>query len=198
VDVNGVTEPVAVGFTRIVVNAGAGNDKVTFTGGPTVKRILYGGPGNDTLVSGNGPAVLVGGDGADVLTGGSQRDVLIGGAGIDVERGAGGDDILIDGATSFDSLTTTSEKALCGIQAEWTRTDVSFAGRVSHLLGHGHGSRSSTHFILSGPHRNVFSGGDSDQLDGGSGLNWFLCNVKGKGVLDKLVHRLARDVVTDL
>ncbi|MDX6213700.1 MAG: hypothetical protein QOF82_2787, partial [Frankiales bacterium] len=196
--VNGVTEPVAVGFTRVVVNAGAGNDKVTFTGGPSVKRILYGGSGNDTLVSGNGPAVLVGGDGKDLLTGGSKRDVLIGGAGADVEHGAAGDDILIDGATAFDAFTTTSEKALCGIQAEWLRTGVSFAGRVAHLLGQGHGSLSSTHFILSGPHRNVFSGGDKDQLDGGSGLNWYLCNIKGKGVRDVLLHRTVHDRVTDL
>ena len=196
--VNGVAEPVAVGFTRVVVDAGAGNDRVTFTGGPAVSRIVYGGAGDDVLSSGNGPAVLVGGPGRDVLTGGTQRDVLIGGAGADIETGGGGDDILLDGATAFDEPTTASEKALCGIQAEWTRTDVSFAGRISHLLGHGHGSKAGTHFVLSGRHRNVFSGGDKDVLDAGTGLNWFLCNAKGKGVLDTIVHRRSTDVVTDL
>jgi hypothetical protein len=43
----------------------------------------------------------------------------------------------------------------------------------------------------------VFTGGDKDTLNGGSGFNWFLGNFKGRGVLDKIVGRLAHDVVTD-
>jgi Ca2+-binding RTX toxin-like protein len=194
--VDGVAQTVPSGFARLVVRAGAGNDSVTVTGLSSVRRMLYGEAGDDVLSGGGGPSVLVGGDGRDTLAGGSARDVIIGGAGVDIATGGAGDDLLIDGATAWDAFGTANEKALCGIQAEWTRTDASFPVRVAHLLG-GKGSLSTVHFILKGPHRNVFSGGDKDLLDGGSGWNWFLCNVRGKGVQDR-VRRLAHDRVSDL
>jgi subtilisin-like proprotein convertase family protein len=197
VEVNGVTESVPSGVARIVVDAGSGNDSVVFHGSLSVERIVYGGGGNDTLVAGNGPAVLVGGAGKDALKGGPRRDILIGGSGADTESGGAGDDILVDGATSFDAFSAVHVKALVGVQAEWTRTKVGFGGRVAHLLAAGHGSLAGTHFVLSGKHRNLFSGGDRDVLDGGGGSNWILCNARGKGVLD-VVHKHPHDRVTDL
>jgi subtilisin-like proprotein convertase family protein len=198
VEVNGVTESVpSAGLARIVVNAGSGNDSVVFHGGLSLERIVYGGSGNDTLVAGNGPAVLLGGPGKDVLKGGPRRDILIGGSGSDTETGGAGDDILIDGATAFDAFSAAHVKALVGVQTEWTRTTVGFSGRISHLLAAGHGSDAGTHFVLSGRHRNLFSGGDRDVLDGGGGYNWILCNASGKGVLD-VVHKHPHDRVTDL
>ncbi len=55
---------------------------------------LYGGPGDDTLVGGNGQDILDGGPGNDTLEGGLNDDVLIGGPGHDrIDGGKGGDTI---------------------------------------------------------------------------------------------------------
>jgi Ca2+-binding RTX toxin-like protein len=168
VTVNGVAESVPVSaFATVVVNAGAGNDSVTFSGALAVPRFVYGGPGNDTLVAGDGPAVLVGGDGNDTLTGGAARDILIGGLGADSLAGNGGDDILIPGATSFDPLSATG--SLCALQAEWTRTDLGVVVRTLHLLGVGSGRNGKTHFILIGRGRNVGVENCGDTVSGGAG-----------------------------
>ena len=173
VTVNGVTESVPVAsFDTVVVDAGDGNDSVTFSGSLAVPRFVYGGTGNDTLVGGDGPAVLVGGDGNDSLTGGDARDILIGGLGADSLSGSGEDDILIPGATTFDPVSATA--SLCALQAEWTRTDVGVLGRALHLLGIGAGRNGSTRFVLIGRERNVGREQCGDALHGGSGNNLVL------------------------
>ncbi|MDX6255761.1 MAG: hypothetical protein QOJ11_2095 [Frankiales bacterium] len=175
VTINGASESVAVSsFANVAVQAGAGNDTVTFTGTLSVPRIVYGGPGNDTLVGGDGPAVLVGGDGNDTLTGGAARDVLIGGLGADTLAGNGDDDVLIPGATLFDPATAAGEQSLCAIQAEWTRTDLSVLARTLHLLGLGTGRNGATHFILVGRHRNVGPRNCGDSATGGAGDDLYL------------------------
>jgi Ca2+-binding RTX toxin-like protein len=173
VRVDGVTESVPVSaFATVVVTAGAGNDSVTFSGTLAVPRFVYGGTGNDTLVGGDGPAVLVGGEGNDTLVGGAARDILIGGLGADSLSGNGDDDVLIPGATLFDPVPATA--SLCALQAEWIRTDIGVLGRTLHLLGVGIGRNGRTHFILVGRERNVGEQNCGDRASGGAGNDLIL------------------------
>jgi Ca2+-binding RTX toxin-like protein len=173
VTVNGVAESVPVSaFATVVVTAGAGNDTVTFSGTLAVPRFVYGGTGNDILVGGDGPAVLVGGAGNDTLTGGAARDILIGGLGADSLSGNGDDDVLIPGATLFDPVPATA--SLCALQAEWIRTDIGVLGRTLHLLGVGIGRNGRTHFILVGRERNVGEQNCGDRASGGAGNDLIL------------------------
>lgn len=56
-----------------------------------------GGPGDDTIDTGNGKDVFSGGDGNDTLTGGNGKDVLNGDAGDDILSGGRGNDMLMGG-----------------------------------------------------------------------------------------------------
>jgi Ca2+-binding RTX toxin-like protein len=89
---------------RLLVDGGAGNDKLT---GGAGNNTLIGGDDNDVLTDGNGNDQLNGGKGNDTLTGGNGndtlhgdegKDVLNGGAGTDILVGGGGDDTITGGA----------------------------------------------------------------------------------------------------
>ncbi|USR92378.1 tetratricopeptide repeat protein [Phormidium yuhuli AB48] len=91
-----------------------------------VGRIVFGGPGDDTiiggagddsLIGGAGDNVIFGGAGNDTLTGGPGNDVLSGGEGIDTLTGGGGSNrfILPDAPQNRDVITdftTGSDKIL--------------------------------------------------------------------------------------
>jgi Ca2+-binding RTX toxin-like protein len=78
--------------------------------------------GNDLLVGDAGASVLIGGTGRNVLIGGAGSDTL------DASR-ATSDNILIGGRTDFD----VNAAALNAVFAEWRRTDLGFADRMSDL-----------------------------------------------------------------
>ncbi|MDB5322156.1 MAG: Ca2+-binding protein toxin-related [Phycisphaerales bacterium] len=95
------------GVTKVIVNAGDGNDSVTLSR-LFINATANGGFGDDTLIGTaaddvlNGEAgndSLEGGAGNDNLLGGDGNDTLTGGAGVDVFHGEGGNDVLnaIDG-----------------------------------------------------------------------------------------------------
>ncbi len=65
---------------------------------------LYGGLGNDTLLSGSGEDLLFGLSGSDFLDGGAGNDVLFGSAGRDTLAGGDGDDELKGQGGSGDVL----------------------------------------------------------------------------------------------
>ena len=90
-------------FSRLVVDAGAGDDSVLLP--PLLKHAAYltGGAGNDVLVGGRGKDVLIGGEGDDQLAGGLGTDILIGGAGADALAGGFHNDLLIADGASFES-----------------------------------------------------------------------------------------------
>jgi hypothetical protein len=85
------------GVTRVVVNAGDGDDSVTAAGDVGVPLTLNGEAGDDDLGGGAAADTLTGGDGQDQLTGGAGDDVLDGGAGDDVLDGEDGADRLLGG-----------------------------------------------------------------------------------------------------
>ncbi|WP_316977296.1 tandem-95 repeat protein [Shumkonia mesophila] len=63
------------GFTEVVADGGAGNDRITVDGNYE-KATLDGGAGDDTLVGGAGEDTLIGGSGSDRLDGGAGDDTL--------------------------------------------------------------------------------------------------------------------------
>jgi uncharacterized delta-60 repeat protein len=174
---------------RIVVHGYAGNDDIQVVGGLSKSVWLYGGAGDDRLTGGDGNDVLLGGDGNDTLQGGNGRDLLIGGTGSDRLLGSADDDILIAGTTDHDAVET----ALCQIMNEWTRTDASFATRVSHLKGPAAGGSAGG---LNGAYylndMTAHDDGAIDVLTGGVGNDWFLFNKDGDGDPTK------KDKVTDM
>ena len=84
--------------------------------------MLYGGPGNDTLVGGNGDDILSGGPGDDTITGGRGNDILIGGPGQDHLDGGGGGDTIYAQDGERDWIT-------CGTPA-YNRRDRVYADKL--------------------------------------------------------------------
>lgn len=86
-----------VGVTKVVFDAGLGNDTVIFTPEVTVEVEGRGGEGNDNLAGGSGSNRLWGDEGSDVLSGRAAADTLDGGDGDDYLYGYGGSDSLSGG-----------------------------------------------------------------------------------------------------
>lgn len=78
---------------RVSIDAGDGDDRVTYTFG--LPSTIVGGAGADTLTGGFGPDTMNGGVGEDQVTGGAGNDTI---------RGSGENDIL-DGGPGNDDIT---------------------------------------------------------------------------------------------
>jgi Ca2+-binding RTX toxin-like protein len=185
-----LTRP-AAGVNRVVLNGSSDKDELDAShyNGPVT---LYGRGGKDELEGGIGNDILVGGDGDDELDGGAGRDLLIGGDGKDELEGGGGDDLLIAGFTAFDS----NAKALDAILAEWTSSRDYFT-RVTNLTGEGFGPRANDAYFLlaAGPLATVFDDADRDDLEGGSGRDWFF-GRKSKRHQDNFADRWLDEILT--
>jgi hypothetical protein len=90
-------------FTRMIVAAGPGDDRVDVTGLFKKPVQLSGGDGNDVLAGGKGKDVLLGGAGDDQLSGGGGNDILIGGDGADALRGGQQNDLLVAGSANWEA-----------------------------------------------------------------------------------------------
>jgi len=157
-----------VGADRIITDGRGGNDviKVLYSAGDITAE-LYGGDGNDWLRGGSGNDFISGGDGYDLISGGNGRDFLVGGQGGDFIIGHNDDDILVGGTYSQDRDLNATR----AIQAEWNRTDISYAGRIDNLKN---GTGLNGGFVLN--ETNVFDDGVTDILLGLRGLDWFHAN----------------------
>jgi Ca2+-binding RTX toxin-like protein len=82
----------------IVIDAGAGNDKINVKAAIAAKVSLIGGDGNDTITGGGGAESITGGAGDDSLSGGAGNDTVRGGAGSDFILGGAGNDKLFGDA----------------------------------------------------------------------------------------------------
>lgn len=144
-------------MTSIAIFAFAGNDFVHLDNQVSVRALLDGGDGSDTLRAGGATALLLGGAGDDLLLGGSARNILIGGAGKDALHGRGEEDILIGGTTAYDD----DRLALSALLAIWAGPG-SFHARQ--------GAIQSSLFPLT--EETVFDDDDIDVLLGGLALDW--------------------------
>jgi len=161
----------STGLGRLVAYGNGGDDDISVVkSGSTflaVPAYLFGGDGNDNLDAGGSTAnnVVVGGTGSDKLFGGSGRDILIGGAGQDTLRAGTSGDILIGESTDYDS----NIGALTALLAEWG-SGLAYNVRIDHLSGQAGGVNGP--YVLT--NATVHSDAVSDDLFGGSGLDWFL------------------------
>jgi len=147
------------GITTIVVYGYGDDDHIRIQKDVTTRAFVFGGDGNDDVEGGGGNSVLVGGAGDDKLKGGAGRNILIGGTGKDKLEGMDGEDILIGGTTNYDN-NVVSLDAILG-------------------LWEGGGTFTFRRLSLSGllNTSTVFDDGDSDDLKGGKGLDWFFANT---------------------
>ncbi len=116
------------------------------------------------VVGSQGSDVLVGTTGTLSLKGGTGRNLLIAGPTPAILTGSNDEDILVGGTTAYDS----NPSALAAIMAEWTRTDLSYAAQVQHLL-YGGGNNGLT--VLNPTTFNT--NGGHNTLTGGPGLDLF-------------------------
>ena len=187
--------------SRIAVYGNDGNDAITHGGGFNRAVELYGGAGNDTLNAGTNGDILVGGTGDDSLVAGLGNDLLIGGGGSDKLVAGGGEDILIAGSTSFDN----DPASLNAIMAEW-QSGRSFQSRVANLMGNNPSSptdfanrANGNVFLLADvPNATVFDDASKDTANGGLDNDWFLVNISGGGVVDKVSGAGVGAIVTDI
>lgn len=163
------TEDGITGIDTVIVDGRAGDDliKVFNNIGGNVNAYLYGGDGNDALRGGDGDDFISGGNGIDLIAGGDGRDFLVGGLGSDLVMGNNNDDILVGGVYSQER----NLDAIRAIQAEWTRTDVNYAGRIANLTN---GTGLNGGYVLN--ETNVFDDNAFDILLGLQGLDWFHAN----------------------
>ncbi len=182
------------GITRIVGDAGLGNDSIHIHESLTIPVEIYGGPGSDTIRGGSGndrifgdrsdhayysslsasvladgPNEIDGGDGNDILVGGFVADVLRGSDGNDEIRGGDGAD-LIEGGEGHDSIWGQAGR------------DVLLGGGGNDVLRGGDGQdllegASGSDVLFGGAGADRLVGGrDQDTLHGDSGDDVLLGN----------------------
>jgi phospholipase C len=124
-------------ISRIEVYGQDGNDSINVAPDVTNSVYVFGGNGNDTIQGGGGQTVIVGGSGDNVLTGGTGASIIIGGSGHEQLNTGAGSALLIAGTTNFDA----NAEALRALEAEWSRTDKTFAQKMADLIGGGPGGK---------------------------------------------------------
>jgi hypothetical protein len=166
--------------TPVSVNLATGT--ATSTGGVAHMRVVLGSAGADTLTGDGKNDILVGGAGNDLIHGGGGNDLIIGGKGTDRLYGDGGNCLLIGGSTPYDHTLA----ALEAIEAEWSRTDVGFTGRIADIQnGTGYAAGHPLRFNM------LLDDAAADIVDGTGGLDWFL----GVYSTDVLVGKTTTDRV---
>lgn len=126
----GSTNKGTFNFTgKILVYGQASNDTITIDPKITRTAFVWGEAGNDNITGGGGSDMLLGGDGNDKIAGGAGRDMLFGGDGADSLNGGAGDDVLVPGQAQQETNFT----AVTAWNKEWTRTDKTYAQRVTDL-----------------------------------------------------------------
>ncbi len=161
------------------INGGAGDDLM---GGDNGNDTMNGGPGNDEMFEFNDDDVMNGDDGNDVVDGGKGSDTLRGGFGNDFLFGredadqlfgnngsdtlwSGDDDDRLEGGSGDDMLAgQAGDDTLLG----GSGADLLFGGDGDDMLFAGAGND-----IL---RSDIDSPGDTEALDGGSGIDFLTLN----------------------
>jgi hypothetical protein len=176
-DESAFSTPLAVNLTTGVASG--------IVGGVDQIEGVLGGNGNDVLVGGSAPCVLVGGVGSDHLTAGTGRAILIGGGGGDILNGGPDDDILIGNKTAYDANTA----ALDAILSEWSQVGATYANRIATIRA---GVGPNKQYRLDAT--TVIDDQAVDVLTGNGGNDWFWATTSGP-FKDKLTDRTASEVV---
>ncbi len=152
------------GVSKIVFNAGIGNDSVLIAPSVTIAVEGYGGEGNDNLVGGSGTNKLWGDAGSDVLSGRAAGDSLVGGDGDDFLYGYGGADTL-DGGDGDDALFGEDD---IGDMVEFKAKNTDFnAGTAG--ADQIDGGKGDDLIVAGDGNDTVLGGWDDDAIDAGAG-----------------------------
>jgi len=89
--------------------------------------LIFGGDGNDTTQSGNGPVTIYGGGSNDLIIGGSRRDTLDGGSGRNQIQVGSGPTLIQDGGVAGHDTVVGVDVAHDGI---------TFAGKNTATINH--------------------------------------------------------------
>lgn len=106
----------------LTISAGGGNDVINAQAVPaaSIKLVIDGGAGNDTITGGQGADILIGGTGNDKVTGGQGNDFADLGEGNDtfiwnpgdgsdtVEGGAGTDTLVFNGSNAAENMNISA------------------------------------------------------------------------------------------
>jgi len=185
VTINGVNKGTFNFTGTIQIDAKGGDDTITVSSSITRSAWIWGGSGKDTASGGGGNDFIFGNSGNDSLKGNNGRDILIGGDGTDKLDGGLSDDVLIGG--DFKSAPSMSQ--LCSVLKEWTRTDKSYAYRISHLQnGGGYNTIKLNATTL------FSSAALKDSLTGGSNTDLFYAAVPGDVITDKASGETVVDI----
>lgn len=193
-------QEVSSAVSRVVVYGGPGNDHIEVDNKVLLPVLLFGGSGDDHLQAGGGPTTAVGGAGEDHLEGGTANAILIGGADQDHLESKAGDGLLIGGTTLYDA----NLPALIALMTEWSRADESYGQRVANLQNSPAGSVTPNGSYTAGFYltsSTVHDDAAGNQLDGGSGLDWYFANLDGvgnNGVKDKVKKPKPGEIVTTI
>ena len=133
--------------TRLVIDAGDGNDQITADSSVTTGIVILAGAGNDQVSSGAGGDYVDAGPGDDVVNGGAGDDVIYGGAGNDVLHG-GADTYFdyIDGGPGDDQIYADAAN------------DILIGGAGADVLHGGDGD-----LLAGGPGVDTYLGGVGDR-----------------------------------
>ncbi|QYK42580.1 MAG: hypothetical protein KF887_05575 [Paracoccaceae bacterium] len=170
------------GVSRIVGDAGAGNDQIALGAALEIAGDLSGGDGNDLLAGGSAGDTLSGGGGVDTLFGRDGNDVLAGGDGDDILLGGAGAD-TIDGGAGEDMVSYAYSDA--GVDVD--------LGTGEGRGGEAEGDRLANVEVLQGSrHADTLSGSAADEmlvgLDGDDVLS-------GQGGSDVLLGSAGHDIL---
>ncbi len=164
------------------VNLGAGDDSYDGRLG-TLRGVVHGGAGVDTIFTGAGDNTIHGDDGNDVLGGGAGADSLFGGAGRDTLRGGAGADLL-NGGDDIDIASYLEASA--AVVASLTNPSINTGdatgdsySSIENLYGSVFNDRlygsSVANTISGGSGRDVINGyAGNDTLTGGNGADTYV------------------------
>jgi Ca2+-binding RTX toxin-like protein len=171
---------------------GAGNDFLVSSSGSSLLEgqdgddQLFGSFGSDTLRGGNGNDLLMGDSGNDLLEGGAGRDILMGGTGIDQLFGGTGDDILL-GGYALDLLRDANAANRNSILARWANPST-YAERTTDLLQGLNGPA-----LI--PSIGVFNDFAADSFFGEAGRDWFFAS---ESEVDPVTGRVGDSIAGEL
>ena len=159
------------GVTRVVGNAGAGNDTIYVSSAVTATIEYRGGGGNDTIYGGSGNDFLYGDAGIDTILGGAGADEIRGGTEADAVDGGDGND-LIYGDAGADILRggRGDDTIYGGIGANFI-----YGGMGADLLVGDqddeeiHGNQGNDVIRAGGGNDRIYGGDGADELDGEDG-----------------------------
>jgi phospholipase C len=146
-------------LSRIEIYGQAGNDKITVASDVTMPAYIFAGSGDNKVQGGGGQTAIVGGSGDNQLTGGVGASIIIGGSGHEQLTTGSGAALLIAGTTLFDA----NPEAIRALEAEWSRTDETFAQKLAHLNGGATGGQN----VLPGSSQAVILDTNTVQSHGG-------------------------------